>query len=524
MPFPSQRSPIPPGQRLAGKYRIEREIGAGAMGVVVEAWHVELDQSVAIKFLNQEFASNEEVAERFRREARAAVRIESEHVARVIDIGVIEESGTPYYVMELLRGNDLARELEEQGPLPPSVAVDYALQACQALVEAHAKGIVHRDLKPANLFLAQRPNGGRIIKVLDFGISKFMSATARHFSLTNTATLMGSPAYMSPEQLESTRNVDERADIWSLGVILHELISGQIPFRGESVLQLVRAILTGARTPLTTRSEVPQGLEDVVVRCLQQDRELRYSTIEQLREALLPFSSSAMSGLLVSTARGVAPDMRPKSSQPARSGGSQPASGAPAEPHARSASTSWGHTQRGRAWHTVYRRGLPSALLALLLLGGYFVIRPWLGDSGPGPAPLPPAAPVAEAKPETLQPTPPTGSGLVPAAQPPIQVLPAPVSTESVKPEAVPAPAASAPKPTVGAGTSGVRSSVPSAPLTKRETKAQSVPATANEARERPAEHLPSSGVPASPPAADAPANQTPTRRPLDMPDYGGRE
>ena len=288
-----RQSPIPPGEELAGKYRVERVIGAGAMGVVVEAWHIELEQQVAVKFLYPEFARNTDGAERFRREARAAVRIRNEHVARVLDVGMLAGKDIPYIVMEFLQGQDLARELSEHGPLPVNDAVRHVLQACEAVAEAHKQGIVHRDLKPANLFLTERPNGQRMIKVLDFGISKVNAKGSQQFSLTDTATLMGSPAYMSPEQLESSRNVDGRADIWSLGVILHELILGAVPFGGESVPQLVRAILSGARRKLTERDASLLELEGVVARCLCQDRSERFQNVAALCEALQPFADSS---------------------------------------------------------------------------------------------------------------------------------------------------------------------------------------------------------------------------------------
>src|SRR4051794_9821118 len=250
------------------------------MGVVVRAWHVELEQPVAVKFLYPEFARNSDGAERFRREARSAAKIKNQHVARVLDVGTLVSGGAvsgvsarnpegnniPYIVMEYLEGLDLAHELRAQGPLPVPLAVRYVMQACEAVAEAHERGIVHRDLKPANLFLSEGSHGQRMIKVLDFGISK-INGGAQQFSLTDTATLMGSPAYMSPEQLESSRNVDGRADIWSLGVILHELILGQVPFNGESVPQLVRSILSGSRTTLIQRDANLQALESVVARC-----------------------------------------------------------------------------------------------------------------------------------------------------------------------------------------------------------------------------------------------------------------
>ncbi len=278
---PNPRSPVEPGGQLGGKYRVEHEIGAGSMGIVCKAWHIGLDQPVAIKFLYPEFARHDDGAERFRREARAAAKIRSEHVAQVLDVGTTSDD-TPYIVMEYLDGRDLSAELAHRGPLPVLDAVRYVVDACEAVAEAHSQGIVHRDLKPANLFLHERSSGETIVKVLDFGISKVSSAGSKQFSLTDTSTLMGSPAYMSPEQLESSRNVDARADIWSLGVILHELILGVIPFGGGSVPQLVRSILAGHRRPLTERDPKLEGLEQVVARCLRQERNERFQSVQEL--------------------------------------------------------------------------------------------------------------------------------------------------------------------------------------------------------------------------------------------------
>jgi len=214
MPSFPRQPPVQIGDEVAGKYRVDRVLGAGAMGVVVRAWHIELEQEVAIKFLHPELATRTNGAERFRREARSAVRILSDHVARVLDVGTLEGSNVPFIVMEYLRGRDLARVLAERGSLLVGEAARYVLEACDAIGEAHARGIVHRDLKPANLFLVDRPSGGHMIKVLDFGISKTLGDGPKGLSITEPATLMGSPGYMSPEQLESSRNVDARTDIW----------------------------------------------------------------------------------------------------------------------------------------------------------------------------------------------------------------------------------------------------------------------------------------------------------------------
>ena len=230
-----------PGDVLAGKYRVERVLGSGGMGVVVAAMHLTLQERVALKFLLPEGAKKEETVTRFLREARAAAKIKSEHVARVSDVGTLE-SGAPYLVMEYLDGSDLSALLRRDGPLPPRDAVEYVLQACEALAEAHAVGIVHRDLKPANLFLARHAGGAPRIKVLDFGISKLTardpSMPPDDPSMTRTRAWLGSPLYMSPEQMRSARDVDTRTDIWALGVILYELLSGKPPFDGETFPEL----------------------------------------------------------------------------------------------------------------------------------------------------------------------------------------------------------------------------------------------------------------------------------------------
>jgi len=187
-----QAASVSVGEILAGKYRIDRVLGAGGMGVVVAAHHLQLDERVAIKFLLPEMLAQQDAVMRFSREARAAVKIKSEHVARVTDVGTLE-TGAPYMVMEYLEGIDLA-ELVRRGPLPITQAVDFVLQACEAIAEAHALGIVHRDLKPANLFLATLPGGVQSVKVLDFGISKLtgLSASGGQDSATRTKALMGS--------------------------------------------------------------------------------------------------------------------------------------------------------------------------------------------------------------------------------------------------------------------------------------------------------------------------------------------
>jgi serine/threonine-protein kinase len=277
-----------PGTVLAGKYRVERVLGEGGMGVVVLATHLDLDERVALKFLRPEFAKHQEAAPRFLREARAAVKIKSAHVARVLDVGRLERDA-PFMVMEFLQGSDLGAVVGQTGRLPIEDAVDYVIQASEALAEAHSYGIVHRDIKPSNLFLTRKPDGHALVKVLDFGISKLMGDGVE--VLTRTSAAMGSAPYMSPEQMESTRGVDVRTDIYSLGVTLYELLSGRLAFQGESTPQLCALVLKGAATPLRdVVPDVPPELETVVRRAFARDAADRYPTVAAFVAALAPFA------------------------------------------------------------------------------------------------------------------------------------------------------------------------------------------------------------------------------------------
>jgi len=285
-------SPVAPGQILAGKYRIERVLGEGGMGVVVEAHDTSLERRVAIKFLLPDFIKHAEAKERFIREARAAAKIQSEHVARVIDVSTLE-TGAPYMVMEYLEGSDLSKVIETSGPLSVEDATLYVIQACEALAEAHAHGIIHRDLKPANLFLAQQAGGSRTIKVLDFGISKTLSASdpKASASLTRTSSMMGSPLYMSPEQMKSARDVDLRTDIWALGVILYESLTGNPPFLGNSIPEISAKILLEDPRPVAElRPNVPKELSELTMRALQKQPDRRFPNVSELAIALLPFA------------------------------------------------------------------------------------------------------------------------------------------------------------------------------------------------------------------------------------------
>jgi serine/threonine-protein kinase len=282
-----------PGEIIAGKYYVEGVIGSGGMGVVVAARHVDLDRKVAIKFLLPTMTSEHEAVARFAREARAVAKLQSEHVARVLDVGTLDDGG-PYMVMEFLEGEDLGARLRRSGPSPIDLAVDFVLQACVAIAEAHGQRIIHRDLKPSNLFCTRRSDGRPIIKVLDFGISKIVDSNrpgdVPSSSVTRTSAAMGSPPYMSPEQFQSAKDVDARTDIWSLGIILFELLTGKLPFRGEGFGELAVKIALAAPESLRAhRPDAPGALEAIVGKCLAKDRSRRYGNVADLALALMPF-------------------------------------------------------------------------------------------------------------------------------------------------------------------------------------------------------------------------------------------
>jgi eukaryotic-like serine/threonine-protein kinase len=279
-----------PGEVIASKYRIDSVVGTGGMGIVLGATDLSLQRQVAIKFLSPERMQREGAVARFLREARAAAAIQSEHVVRVHEVGTLDW-GVPYIVMEHLRGSDLAQVLAQRGPLPIPEACDLLLQVCEALAEAHARGIVHRDLKPQNLFLATRPDGTPCMKVLDFGISKAVDdGTASN--LTATDTVMGTPLYMSPEQVRSLKNVDARSDIWALGSILFELVTRSPIYEAPSASALCAMIAMDPPTPLRARlPQAPPELEAIISRCLHKDPHGRYAHVGDLADALAAFAT-----------------------------------------------------------------------------------------------------------------------------------------------------------------------------------------------------------------------------------------
>jgi serine/threonine-protein kinase len=315
-----------PGDVLAGKSRVESVLGLGGMGIVLLVRHIDLGQQMAIKLMMPGVIHDDQAAARFVREARAAAAIQSEHVVRIFDVGTLD-SGLPYMVMELLRGEDLSQVLTRESQLPLEIAVDYVLQASHAIAEAHARGIVHRDLKPSNLFVTTRSDGSPLVKVLDFGISKALNPEVdapSSANLTATSAIMGSPLYMSPEQVRNAKQVDARTDIWALGVILHELLTGAPAFSADTLPGICAAITADDPPPLCTlREDAPAELEAVLIKCLEKNVAKRYQTTKDLMAALRPFAS--VSGRVEPTSVPAALTMREASSNPpAPLGGASP--------------------------------------------------------------------------------------------------------------------------------------------------------------------------------------------------------
>ena len=304
------------GDIVASKYRVERVLGMGAMGVVVAAMHVDLDERRALKILRPQLASHPEAIERFLREARSAARLKSQHVARVHDMGRLP-SGAPYLVMEYLEGTDLKALLASRRRLPAGEATRYLLQACEAIGEAHRHGIVHRDLKPANLFLTRGASGAPLVKVLDFGIAKVRTPEGGG-DITGGESLLGTPLYMSPEQMRGASSVDGRSDIWSLGAILYELTTGELPFSGGSVTAICAAVIADPpRPPRSIAPDLSPAFEAIILKCLEKKASERYESISELVFALRPFSSPSVApSFNVTMQRASSPSAPPPSVPP----------------------------------------------------------------------------------------------------------------------------------------------------------------------------------------------------------------
>ncbi|MFZ5893569.1 MAG: serine/threonine-protein kinase [Myxococcota bacterium] len=437
-------SPTTPGAILANKYRVERLLGQGGMGVVVEARHLTLDERVALKFLLPEFAKHQEASARFLREARAAVKIKSAHVARVSDVGTLD-TGAPYMVMEFLAGADLSAVLQQQGNLVLEDAVDYVIQACDAIAEAHSHGIVHRDLKPANLFLARHSDGSALIKVLDFGISKVQNEGGTD-GLTRTTAAMGSALYMSPEQIRQAKSVDHRTDIYALGVTLYELLAGRQPFVADTFPALCVEIATGTPANLRTlRPDLPEDFVRIVEKAFARKLEDRYQTISEFVLALAPWAPSHSQVLVDRIARAAGH----------RAPGLNTVDGTgrhvPLQHRAALASSAGAHGHTDLTAEAPERsRTKPPWLwlgaAAVILVGG---VGAALALSGRSESAAPvaastvaPALPVPNAAPEVAPPAPPSEAAAVSVASaaPKLEVAPAPEQPAAAKPTLTPAP------------------------------------------------------------------------------------
>ncbi len=278
---------LEPGSVLAGKFRVERMLGRGGMGTVVAATHLQLETVFALKFIKPELASRPGLIDRFLREAKASAQLRGDHICRVFDVSTID--GIPYLVMELLEGTDLAKLLAKEGMLTAARACNYVLQACAGVAVAHAAGIVHRDIKPGNLFVTNGPGGVDAIKVLDFGLAK-VSLGDDDEQTHAGKHLLGSPAYMAPEQIRTPHEVDPRTDVWALGVVLYELITGKHPFVGKNLSQLVEQIETA---PAPELFGVPPELDQTIRRCLAKEPARRFRDVGELAKAVAPIGATA---------------------------------------------------------------------------------------------------------------------------------------------------------------------------------------------------------------------------------------
>ncbi len=383
-----------PGDVLLDKYRIEEVLGTGGMGKVVRASHVMLQQQFAIKVLLPHMADSAETVSRFMREAQATSKLKSEHIARVFDVGRMPD-GAPFMVMEYLQGNDLNQILRHHGPQRSQVVCDLMLQACEGMAEAHSLGIVHRDIKPSNFFITTRPDGTMLLKILDFGISKTPVGVTE---LTGAQTVIGTPTYMSPEQMKSGRDADGRSDVWSMGVVMYQMLDGRPPFVGESYPELVLKV--GTETPQPIHTQLPPGLMQVIMTCLEKNPVQRQQTVGELARMLAPYATDPMQGTQSAqrTTRILANANRVGSALPVAAGGGL----APLSPAQLSSKQNWPNPKtsgsslshgRGQVTHTHQVRGGGSwrvgrvagafLVLAILVGSGVLFAKMMMSDDEP---------------------------------------------------------------------------------------------------------------------------------------------
>jgi serine/threonine-protein kinase len=431
---------VAPGAVLLGKYRVDDVLGVGGMGKVVRAWHLLLEQHVAIKILLPHVADNEATVQRFLREAQATVRLRSEHIARVMDVATLYD-GTPMMVMEYLEGDDLNQIVRAHGPQEPFVVVDLMLQACEGIAEAHAAGIVHRDIKPSNFFMTRRPDGSQLLKILDFGISK---SPVGWSDLTGTQTVVGTPSYMAPEQMKSAKDTDARSDVWSMGVVMYQLLAGRPPFAGDSYAELVLAVTSSPPAPL--QFPLPGGLGEVIWRCLEKDPAMRMQSVADLAKQLAPYASDPGAGAAAAdrAQRILSVRMSAQSGRLRSEGGSPLPERLTPQPLSwqRTGNSSLSHGAGQQVTHQVSgKRGwliAGAASVAIVAgVGGWVIAQ--LGHKS-GPPPTPAAATQALTAAPTATPTPtPTPTPTEPPPTPTVPV-PAVVIDAAVVPATPPPP------------------------------------------------------------------------------------
>lgn len=448
------------GDRLLGKYLLERVLGEGGMGVVFAARHDLLEQRVAVKLVRPEYMAQRDAVTRFLNEARAAARIENDHVARVLDVGTLDGQ-LPYMVLEYLDGVDLGQMLRQTGVLPVADAVDYLMETIEGVAHAHAVGIIHRDLKPSNLFLARRQDGTSRVKVLDFGISKSRNlASAPHGDVTRTNALLGSPLYMSPEQLRDSKNVDQRSDVWALGVIAYQLLTGKTPFMADNAVALFAAITETDPPSLRAMRQdgaISPALELAVLRCLKRKPEERFESVTELGAALASHGT-ARSARALENAERILPRRPAAMTDDLLAGLGKPQPSSVARPSVASAPPSMGQAQTVDHWAksagTTSSRsrapiGVAVALMMLALAGlAFFGFRTWQGRKHAAAGPS--ASSLAES---AMAPPAPSSAGSVASA-----------STSSAASSSAPVPSAQAlPSAQTSAMPSASAASAPSA-------------------------------------------------------------
>jgi serine/threonine-protein kinase len=400
--MPEMDDSLPPGT-LLGRYEVKRQLGRGGMGAVYEAVHRDLKKRVAIKVLSGPLAANEEAKQRFLREGEAASRIQHPHVVDVTDVGV--DGTTTYLVMEFLEGEDLAHKLVRAGALPVREVVDILLPVCAGLSVAHEEGVIHRDLKPENIFLARRRQGGTEPKLLDFGVSKVTGGGV--MALTGTSASFGTPYYMPPEQVRGAREVDQRSDVYALGVVLYECVCGRRPFESDNIYTILHAIGAGEYpAPRSVRPDLPAAIEVAIVRAMQLEPAGRFPTVRHFAAALLPFASETSRLLWGDTFRidgpTTAPAMAPTGTATAKT------MLAASQPPGRSTTTLGSATGQQLAGEpTMPIKNRRPAAVGVGLAAAAAVVVAVVLTRAPAPAPAPPpvaAAPAPPAPPRAAEP------------------------------------------------------------------------------------------------------------------------